>query len=303
MKVMSKLNDSIFTTTQVREHIEVYGYSIIDFPDARILDKLKVECEKAMRYKASFGLFASNHELDFERNEQIENGIIKHVSDPLDQIFQHYHFLTGHFMIKSPSPDSEFQLHQDWSITDEQAYDVVHLWIPLQDTNPDNGGMFVVEGSHLFFNNLRSGSLDIPRLQTDQYIKKMITPLSVKRGQMLVYHPALFHGSFPNNSAANREVVLINLLQKNAPLLYYHLAPTKDVEVYALSKKTLMSDLPLMAKGGLPAGLSLLGRQALEQSDNAAMSSKDLYKRFRERNAATAPGFFHRMRRMLLGGH
>jgi hypothetical protein len=293
----------IFKIQSWQQSFDEKGYIVIDSIEEALLEALGLLLQKIPSKKNSVSLYASNFEADYQSNLIIENGIRELLNEQLKHIFQDYHFLTGHFMSKPPSPDSEFQLHQDWSITDEQNYDVVHLWIPLQDTDSYNGGMFVVEGSHLFFNNLRSGSLDIPRLQTDRYVKKMITPLIVKRGQMLVYHPALFHGSFSNNSDVNREAVLVNLLQKDAPLFYYHLASANEVEVYALNKKALLTDLPLMAKGKLPVGLRLIGTQTLEQSDNAAITSKDLYKRFRQRNVATATSFFQRMRRMFLGGH
>jgi hypothetical protein len=278
------------------------GYVVIDFCDDALIEALRNKQREIPEKRGDVTLYASNYEADYASNERIEVGIKALISESLDQIFREYQFLTGHFMIKAPSPESEFQLHQDWSITDEQTHEVVHLWIPLQDTGPDNGGMFVVEGSHLFFNNLRSGSLDIPRLIRDPYIQKIITPLNVHRGQMLVYHPALFHGSFPNNSNADRSVVLINLLQKDAPLRYYHLRPTNEVEVYTLSKKALMSDLPLMANGGLPIGLSLVEIQPLNQPDNAGITSKDLYKHYQRNKGLSGQSFFQRLFRLVVRG-
>lgn len=291
----------IFRQTDRQKSFREKGYIVIDAFDEAVIEALRQLKHKMPPKVKEAPLYASNYETDYANNQRIETGIQDILNDPLNDVFNNYHFLTGHFMIKSPGPDSEFQLHQDWSITDEQVYEVVHLWIPLQDTSPDNGGMFVVDGSHLFFNNLRSGSLDIPRLERDPYVRQIITPLSVKRGEMLVYHPALFHGSFPNTSHADRDVVLVNLIQKGAPLLYYHLASKNEVEVFALSKMALMSDLPFMAKGGRPSGLELLSKQPLQQPDNAAITGRELSQRYNARYRSARQSFFQQILRRILG--
>lgn len=278
------MDNAIFRNSVFHEKYYVNGFLILQMSDLDLPERLKKICHAYKQPDGLNYLYASNHmnEYNFNRNldEEVEIGL----SNLLDEHFCNYRYLTGHLMIKPPSEDGEFQLHQDWSITDEQTYSVAHLWIPLQDTSPENGGMFVIKGSHRYFNNYRSGSLDIPRIQRDKIVNRMITPLHVKKGQMLVYHPALFHGSFPNLSKNNREVILVNLLHKAAPLLYYHKGQKDTLETYTLTKRALLADLQIMIKGGVPQDSVLLNKRPLNQPDNAAMRSEDLFDCYRKRH-------------------
>ncbi|MEZ5054293.1 MAG: phytanoyl-CoA dioxygenase family protein [Chitinophagales bacterium] len=51
------------------------------------------------------------------------------------------------------------------------------IWIPLQDTNTENGAIRVIEGSHIVENNLRAPSLPVAfekdRLSFDGYLKTL----------------------------------------------------------------------------------------------------------------------------------
>lgn len=283
--------------------IQKDGYSIINIQEKEILEQLVIAIKDGVRPEGGRFLYASNHQGSLEYNQQVDQVIEQAIRPLLASVFLDYHYLTGHFMIKPPCKDGEFQLHQDWSITQEQTYPVIHLWIPLEDTSPQNGGMFVIKGSHQYFDNYRSGSLDIPRIQRDKKVNRMITPLFVKKGQMLVYHPALFHGSFPNLGKDNREVILINLLHKAAPLLYFHKGKNAMLEIYTLSKRALLGDLQLMIKGGVPEDSVLLEVRQLSQHENARITSMDIYRHYIKYNEFFMKSFFQRFMKLVKSGY
>ena len=61
-------------------------------------------------------------------------------------------------MVKSTKDSTEFPLHQDWNIVDEKKYISLFFWAPIDVTNEENGTIYLIEGSHKFFTNYRSGS-------------------------------------------------------------------------------------------------------------------------------------------------
>jgi hypothetical protein len=207
-------------------------------------------------YSTNFGneqvkqLYATHNSNPVEKTLRINDEIKKIVDDKLQVIFPGYDYFIGHFMVKAANEKKEFALHQDWNIVDEKKYKSYQVWIPLQSTYPANGGMFVVSGSHKFFNNFRSGSYDIPRLTFDEKFKPIITNLNVAAGNVLVYHNALFHGSYPNTTDDNRIVVIVNYTEKDAPTFYFHKEPGKGVtELYKIDAEILVKNLPVLEKG------------------------------------------------------
>jgi ectoine hydroxylase-related dioxygenase (phytanoyl-CoA dioxygenase family) len=207
-------------------------------------------------YNANFGnekvkkLYATHNSNPIEKSLRINDEIKKIVDDKLQAVFPGYDYFIGHFMIKAANEKKEFPLHQDWNIVDENKYKSYQVWIPLQLTYPANGGMFVVPGSHKFFNNFRSGSYDIPRLPFDEKFKPVITNLNVPAGDVLVYHNALFHASYPNTTDDNRIVVIVNYAEKDAPTFYFHKEPEKGVtELYNIDAEILVKNLPVLEKG------------------------------------------------------
>jgi ectoine hydroxylase-related dioxygenase (phytanoyl-CoA dioxygenase family) len=141
----------------------------------------------------TIGLYPTHYNGIKEKNIFISNEIYSICRQELDNLFSDYKHLISHFVIKQKQFTSFFDLHQDWSIVEENEFEVVHLWIPLQDTHVNNGGLFIVPKSHKLFNNYRSGSLGIPFIQYSNKLEDYVNHLNLKSGQIFAYHPALFH--------------------------------------------------------------------------------------------------------------
>lgn len=144
-------------------------------------------------------------------------------------------FVGGIYLAKAPSKISELSAHQDSSHTDESKYPAVYAWIPLVDTWSENGGMYVIKGSHLLGNRIRS--LNVPwlydGLQSD--LIKLLEPIRVKAGEVLFFDSALVHFSSNNLTNEIRPAVNYYIKPSQASFIHYYLdneSPPGKVEVY-----------------------------------------------------------------------
>ncbi len=272
---------NIFKQAHIADHFERMGYAIIPNADAHLLTQLKLIHREFLTNPIN-GLYASHNENSFEKNKAISDKILESGKTLFSKQFKNIKYILGHYMIKAQSTVDEFQLHQDWSVTNERMNFSAHLWIPLQDTNRKNGTMFVIPGSHLFYENYRSGSLDIPRINRDKTIDKMIKPINVKKGECLIYHPALFHGSFANQSKKDRIAVLISLGEAKDQLKYYQQSENdiNSIDVYEISPEIILQELVDLEKGQVPKNKTLIETIQHKQLPNKELSAKMVYDKF-----------------------
>jgi ectoine hydroxylase-related dioxygenase (phytanoyl-CoA dioxygenase family) len=267
---------------QTQYYHNIQALDKLGFCTLTVFDSSEIEQLKTL-YQNNFGsqdvknLYATHNSNPIEQSLQVSNQIQNMVSNKLLNVFPEYTYFTGHFMVKAANANHEFALHQDWNIVDESKYKSYQIWIPLLHTYPANGGMFVVPGSHKFFNNYRSGSFDIPRIPFVPQFKPIVTDLRVPTGDILIYQNALFHGSYGNTTNDNRVVVIANFVEKHAPTFYFHKSATQGLaELYPITGETLIRNLPQLEKGGLPASFTSVGTLPVGSLNNAAINADDV---------------------------
>lgn len=198
----------------------------------------------SLRYRSSAEKIAEYHD------------IIAIVDSALKKHFEDFDYLANHFITKTANSPDEFKLHQDWSITDERKFIAAHIWCPLQDTDEQNGGLFVVKKSHRFFSNYRSGSLGISFISTTEKVRQHITSFRLKQGEAVIYNQALFHGSHPNPTNTDRRVVLSCIKPKEAPMLIYHKEGEGKtgtrIKAYRITPYMLLEQITELEKGAAP---------------------------------------------------
>ncbi|MEO6094650.1 MAG: phytanoyl-CoA dioxygenase family protein [Fibrobacteria bacterium] len=115
---------------------------------------------------------------------------------------------------KSIHKNKSIDWHQDLVYDDRRDISQIICWTSVTDSNPENGGLFVYPGSHML------GLM--PHEKSDHYERDLKTigvdseqavPLSMEKGQILVIHPLLVHGSSENKSAEDR-IALMSLYRK-----------------------------------------------------------------------------------------
>jgi ectoine hydroxylase-related dioxygenase (phytanoyl-CoA dioxygenase family) len=265
------------------ESLDELGFCNFKIFDDAEVSALLALYEKYFSQQGINGLYASHNSNPVELSITISKAIKEIVSKKMEAVFPDFNYFIGHFMVKGANTQNEFALHQDWNIVEEAKYKSYQIWAPLQLTYPANGGLFVVPGSQHFFGNYRSGSYDIPRVPYDDNVQQVVTDMVVAPGHVVCYHNSLLHGSYINQSAGDRVVVLLNIVQKGAPIHYFHKNENANcTELYDLTAETLIQNLPDLEKGRLPATLQQSGVLPLSTLNNAALTSTDILQAYRK---------------------
>ncbi len=222
-------------------------------------DALPMENVEALSnfYKENFktqeGMYVTHHaERNSSRNKEFSNKIFELTKEFMTARFEAFKPLIAHFAAKAPGSKGLFNLHQDWSIVREELYGVLHCWIPLQDTSRENGTLAVLPKSHLCFQNYRSGSCSI-RFLPFESLEDKILHLNVRKGDVVLYHPALFHGSAANETKQDRLAVVAAIAHIEAQQTY-HSKEGNEIWTYEMTDDDLFGRLDDLAKGGKPFG-------------------------------------------------
>lgn len=121
--------------------------------------------------------------------------------------------LSTHFFCKYPGGDDGHFVawHQDVAYWGLEPANAITAWIAIDDSNPENGCMEVIPGTHSNGvvdhaksaqpNNLLASNQAIPEasLAVDTAL-----PFELQAGQMSIHHGALVHASQPNRSRKRR---------------------------------------------------------------------------------------------------
>jgi hypothetical protein len=201
-------------------------------------------------------MYVTHHnEKDTTRNQFFSNKIFDSLSSFLEENFLDIKTIIAHFAAKSKGKDGLFNLHQDWSIVREELFAIMHCWIPLQNVTRENGTLAVLPQSHLCFLNYRSGTNPIRFLPFDRF-EDVALHIEAKVGDVVLYHPALFHGSEPNFSNCDRVAVVAAISHINAERVYYHTVDN-NTWIFEMTDNDLFSRLDELAKGETPKGRKL----------------------------------------------
>ncbi len=253
------------------------GFCVATIFTAAQIDQIKNLYEQYSISNKVSGLIASHSKTGPEHSLQISNSIKEVLMPSLEEWFRDFNFFLGGFMVKEANTSSEFPLHQDWNILDETKYTSYQIWIPLELSSPYNGGIFVLPGSHRFFENNRSGSYGMPRVDTDDKLRELTVNMIIPPGSALVYHNSIFHASYPNKTNTDRVSVIINVYQKDATLEYAHRNKELNrTEKYSINTTSFLTHLNTFEKGYIPADLSEFTVCASDNFDNGNVKSKDL---------------------------
>lgn len=177
-----------------------------------------------------------------ENNHLLHQTISELILPELGQIFTQFKMKSTSLLIKPGISGSEMHLHQDWTFTNEENFSPVTVWIALQHTNPNNGCLFVLPQSHRWFKNYRSHHYETARIDKNALGKKVVS-IPVQPGDVVLFHPAVFHGSFPNQSNQDRVVVSSTILPNQAPYLHVKRKNATQAQLFHINDATFFSDL------------------------------------------------------------
>lgn len=152
-------------------------------------------------------------------------------------------FKVYFFTLASKMPNALYlEPHRDYAITDEMIFQYRNVWIPLVDTNEENGGLFVVPKSNKLLNkiNIIGDPLCDEELVLSGKLNNRL-PLLAKKGDLVIYQEKTFHGSFPNLTKTDRPVIHFGILHTDSFLLYYDKIAENKYNRYKISSVDLLS--------------------------------------------------------------
>jgi len=240
--------DSSTTTT-----LKKLGFARLNGFSLATLDKLQTLYSNHFQQLNSKSDLTVTHNLNNVLSPiQIHEAICTIVNTDLTNLLQGHRIFASHFAVKKAGSEGSFQLHQDWSITDEKNYENFQIWIPLNTSYPENGGLCFIPESHNFFSNLRSGSLSIPRIPITPEVHSYLSFCRLMKGDAVAFYPQTLHGSFINSSPEDRVGVILNIIEVNAPTYYFHQINNSVIEKHEFDTILLFDHLPELEKGHRP---------------------------------------------------
>lgn len=221
-----------------QQRFEKYGYLVMDLLTESDIRKLRDIYDRyPPRQVANFQV--SNYEKDTEKNKVIDAAIKSVIAGPISERLSGYKLLSAFFYIKFPGSESAFYIHKDWNIVDESKYTSLHIWIPLTETNAENGNLFMCPYDYRKQFSFRgSPGFEFPepgfltRLANNLYKVDVYT----KPGQAICFDHRMTHGSRANRTDAVRVSAGISLVPEEAPVVHYHQNEQGRIEKYEIAE-------------------------------------------------------------------
>lgn len=219
----SPVKHTIFKDEQKAKIIHEKGYFIDTNLDEDILGNLSKLFEKHHDLKGKEGgMFYSLYSQDLNYRKQIFDSVNQLLFPYLSENFKDFKVVIYSFVVKLPGEKSEFYLHQDTTGVDETNFSPLSLWIPLHDVVVSNGCLGIIPNSHGFFSPYRSISFPAPFDAIQPTVKKYLTPLPMKKGEVLIFDNRILHNSYSNQSQTSRIAVICGLIPKEATFITCH---------------------------------------------------------------------------------
>ena len=207
------------------------------------------------------GLYESSRHNNYQVNRSINEAVREQVALAGQDLFLPSKIYGGSFMVKSHAESEVLPLHQDWSVLEEQKYSTLFVWCPLMDVSVVNGCLFVLPGSHVYFQSLRSGSYPSDRFILPPDLHRHTQDIPLRAGEAVLYSDQVFHGSYANNGSGDRVVVTARVMEQEADLVYFHKANDREVDVCRADEEFYLTHIDSLAKGKLPPTVSKLYRR------------------------------------------
>ena len=223
----------IFKNKNSQLQFDKDGYVVIDFI-SQTETKAIVDKFHQLHSDLPKGFYSAAFSPDVKFKKEIFSHTENLFQKAIDENFYNYKVLGGTYLCKAPGEDSLVGVHQDWTVVDESRYYSATIWVPMVDTDEENGTLRVLPGSHLFFDSYRSNNIPVSYRGSEQLLWDNMITVPVKAGQAFVLNHAVIHGSSPNRAKRERLVVAFGIIPKAANLMYYHKEQNDDVEKYSM---------------------------------------------------------------------
>lgn len=248
----------LFLEAEHQASFDENGYVVLDLLSAEEIESLLALYKETVGDAAHTNLLESSRICSLETNFRIMDGLREGFAEPVSRLFASRNVYGGTFYNKVPGTSELLGLHQDWSVVEEDVYESAYIWCALVDVTPERGGIFVLPGSHRYFDNLRSGSMPSPRIPPRGPLTELIVDVPLRAGQAIAWSDRLFHGSRANRTKEPRFACTGRVNQEGAGLVYYHRTDEDRVVVIKVDPEWWLRDAETLVRGGSFAGYDVL---------------------------------------------
>lgn len=165
-----------------------------------------------------------------EYYKQVYESFLTVLKPILDETFFEYKIPVIVAQIKGTSTQGTVNIHQDLTVVDESKYRSYVLWIPLEDSTPNNGAISFLEKSHKVFRNYRLHNSKYLFKEPEEFIKDNSIQYPIEAGQALIFDPATLHFSGANTTNHPRISLGVEIVSKDARMQILH-APKIDSDL------------------------------------------------------------------------
>lgn len=215
-------HEPIFRNRELNDALFREGYVTLPFLNPKEVEKLKqIFWNYHTEINEAEGLYVSSHCMDDEVTQKMSNEIQEVFKQSIEKHIENGMTLGGTFISKPPHQIEPLQPHQDWSIVDESRFRSFTIWIPLEDTNDENGCIYVLPKSHEYVRGYRH--ITIPSVFGQIYgeVWNYMVPVHLKAGEAIVFDHAVGHASKPNTTSRIRIAATHSLISRNPEMRFY----------------------------------------------------------------------------------
>lgn len=251
---------AIFKDSALQAAFDKNGFVKIPFLSEDQIEELDALFDELHPELPAEGFISGSYSSDMEYKQKASDHFKRIFHDSYERYFQNYTAFGGSFLFKMPSENSDLVLHQDWTIVDEEKAVALNCWVPLCDTDVNNGTLMVVPGSHYpNFPVHRAPTLDFWFNGNDDLIREKLVAMNAKAGEAVILNQSLIHYSPPNRSGKIRKAITSGIKTKNAPMQFFYFDRAKQkphLDIYAMDENFLImfddfgSDIFLPPKNG-----------------------------------------------------
>jgi hypothetical protein len=243
--------NGLFISDKLQSEFDDNGYAVIPILKEPLLSMLK-EYYYNLKIENNTNCLAANIVLAEEQNNEINNFMIEHIRSPLEIFFKNFIMYGASFSIKK-NHHPELQLHLDPTNIDEEKDCAYTIWIPIIDVSKENGTMYVIPKSHLFFKSYISYTLPSCLIDRQLILNKYVKTINLKAGEGLIFTSKLLHGSFINSTMQDRPIIILTISNKNAKFVYYNKKNHNTITEYIVDPNDLMNSYGKFSIGELPS--------------------------------------------------
>lgn len=232
-------NYSIFNNNALDNILNQNGFVYTGRLDHALVDRL-LNIDNELNIPDSVGCdfnVGMNTE-EYSLRSRMQNILFEILKPYFENILPEYEFFSATLINKTPTKKFLITAHQDFTYTDEPDEPSFMCWIPLVDTDTNNGVIGFIPKSHLFYDYKRAFPFpfDISPVVKNEYdLMKYLEFKPMKAGEIVYFFNKSIHGSFANYTSDTRYALNISFIKKNSKGFVYIRNPKNKYEFFKYS--------------------------------------------------------------------